>query len=213
MRKLTMMAVAVMGMSLGYPVAEAKEPQKETQAQPRQGPTDAEIDEAHRMNKEYDARKAAEKARAQSQGPTDAEIDEAHQMNKEYDARKAAEKARAQSQGPTDAEIDEAHRMNKEFDARKARAGIKTQEVQGKVQSVSGSALTIRMPSKLNRKMDFKTDEQSKVVKDSQAATLTELKEGDEVRVSYQIVGKERIVVSVDAQKEGSSPSEPAKKP
>ncbi|WP_225414378.1 hypothetical protein [Stigmatella hybrida] len=210
MRKRMMTAVAVMGVSLGYPAAEAKAPQQEMQAQPQQGPTDAEIDEAHRMNKEYDARKAAEKT--QAQGPTDAEIDEAHRMNKEYDARKAAEKARAQAPGPTDAEIDEAHRMNKEYDARKARAGLKTHEVEGKVQSVSGSALTIRMPSKLNRKMDFKTDEQSKVEKDSQAAALTELKEGDEVRVSYQIVGKERIVVSVDAQKEGSG-TEPAKKP
>lgn len=151
MRKLMMTAVAVMGMSLGYPAADAKEPQKDMQAQPQQGPTDA--------------------------------------------------------------EIDEAHQMNKEFDARQARAGLKTHEVEGKVQSVSGSALTIRMPTKLNRKMDFKTDEQTKVEKDSQAATLTELKEGDEVRVSYQIVGKERIVVSVDAQKEGSGTSEPAKKP
>jgi hypothetical protein len=151
MRKLMMAAVAVMGMSLGSPAAEAKEPHKETQAQPRQGPTDAEIDEAHQMNKEHDAHKA--------------------------------------------------------------RASIKTQEVKGKVQSASGSELTIRMPSKLNRKMDFKTDEQSKVMKDSQSVALSDLKEGDEVRVSYQIIGKERIVVNVDAQQPGSHTSEPAKKP
>jgi hypothetical protein len=146
MRKLMMTAVAMMGLSLGAPAAEAKEPPKEAQAQPMTGATDAEIDEAHRMNREHDAQKA--------------------------------------------------------------RASIKTQEVMGKVQSASGSELTIRMPSKHNRKMDFKADAQSKVTKDAQAVSMKDLKEGDEVRVSYQIIGRERIVVSVDAQKE-----EPAKKP
>ncbi|ADO75045.1 hypothetical protein [Stigmatella aurantiaca] len=183
MRKLMMAAVLVMGMSLGY-TAEAKDPQKmdQTQPQSQQGPTDAEIDEAHRMNKEYDERKAAGQSQAK-QGPTDAEIDEAHRMNKEYDERKAA------------------------------RANAKTQEVMGNIQSVSGTDLTIRMPTKLNRKMDFKTDAQSKVMKDSQTAALTDLKEGDEVRVSYQIVGRERIVVSVDAHKAGTATPAPAKKP
>jgi hypothetical protein len=178
MRKLMMTAVAMMGLSLGAPAAEAKEPPKVAQAQPMTGPTDAEIDEAHRMNREHDAKKAAERAQAQPM------------------------------KGPTDAEIDEAHRMNREHDAKKARAGIKTQEVMGKVQSASGSDLTIRMPSKHNRKMDFKADAQSKVTKDAQAVSLKDLKEGDEVRVSYQIIGRERIVVSVDAQK-----AEPVKKP
>jgi|GEM_PF-4064863 len=156
MRKLMMAAVIVMGMSLGYSPAEAKDSQKvkvaQTQPRTQEGATDAEINEAHRMNKDYDARKAA-------------------------------------------------------------RAEAKTNEVMGNIQSVSGNALTIRIPSKSNRKMDFKADSQSKVMKDSQSAALSDLKEGDQVRVSYQIVGKERMVVSVDAHKAGSGTPPPTKKP
>lgn len=90
------------------------------------------------------------------------------------------------------------------------KSDTKTQEVIGKVESVSGDSLSIRIPSKLNRKMDrLKVNAQSKIVKDAKPAAITELKEGDEVRVSYQIVGSERQLVSVDA----TSASEPSPTP
>jgi hypothetical protein len=58
--------MAVVAVSLMSPVVMAKDtPQKTTTAdkaaQPMTGATNAEIDEAHKMNKEYDAKKAAEK--------------------------------------------------------------------------------------------------------------------------------------------------------
>ncbi|MET0402411.1 MAG: hypothetical protein ABW123_08400 [Cystobacter sp.] len=173
MRKLMVMTVVVMGMAVGYTTAEAKDTPTPNAMTPqaKQGPTDAEIDEAHRMNREYDAAKAA----------------------------------RAQGiQGATDAEIDEAHRMNREFDAAKA---AKQHAVMGKVESVSGDVLTIRIPDKSNRKMDrLKANTQSKIMKDAHPSTLAALKEGDEVRVSYKIVGSERQLVNVDA----TSPKAPA---
>ncbi|OJH33780.1 hypothetical protein [Cystobacter ferrugineus] len=156
MRKLMVVAVAVLGVAVGYPTAEAKNaPQQGSgAAQTQQGPTDAEIDEAHRMNKEYDAAKAA------------------------------------------------------------GKSGAKTQEVIGKVESVSGDSLTIRIPSKLNRKMDrLKADAQSKIVKDARPATIGELKEGDEVRATYQIVGNERRLVSVDATSAKKTPAPEKKAP
>jgi len=154
MRKLMVTAVALLGVTVGYPTAEAKDTQPPSgTAQTKPGPTDAEIDEAHRMNKEYDAAKAA---------------------------------------GKSDA---------------------KTQEVVGKVESVSGDSLTIRIPSKLNRKMDrLKVDAQSKIVKDARPSTLSALKEGDEVRVSYQIVGNERHLITVDATS-ASAPAPEKKTP
>jgi hypothetical protein len=173
MRRLMVMTIVVLSMAMGYPVAaKDMQPPNANTPQAKQGPTDAEIDEAHRMNREFDA------ARAQG------------------------------NQGPTDAEIDEAHRMNREFDAARA---ARAQEVVGKVESVSGDSLTIRIPSKLNRKMDrLKANAQSKIMKDAQPATLAALKEGDEVRVSYKIVGSERRLVNVDATSPGAPA--PAKK-
>ncbi|ATB40721.1 hypothetical protein CYFUS_006177 [Cystobacter fuscus] len=156
MRKLMVMTVAALGVMVGYPTAEAKN------APQQQG---------------------SEAAKTQ-QGATDAEIDEAHRMNKEYDAAKAADKS-----------------------------GAKTQEEIGKVESVSGDSLTIRIPSKANRKMDrLKVDAQSKIVKDARPATISELKEGDEVRVSYKIVGNERQLVSVDATSAKAPAPVPEKK-
>ncbi|WNG28046.1 hypothetical protein F0U62_31595 [Cystobacter fuscus] len=100
---------------------------------------------------------------------------------------------------------------NKAQDTQTAgKSDAKTHEVIGKVESVSGDSLSIRIPGKLNRKMDhLKANAQSRIVKDAKPATITELKEGDEVRVSYQIVGNERQLVSVDA----TSASKPSHAP
>ncbi|EPX55736.1 hypothetical protein D187_008297 [Cystobacter fuscus DSM 2262] len=146
MRKLMVTAVAVLGVAVGYPAAEAKNaPQESGAAQMQQQTTGTE--------------------------------------NKAQDSQMA---------GKSDA---------------------KTQEVMGKVESVSGDSLSIRIPSKANRKMDrLKADAQSKIVKDARPATISELKEGDEVRVSYKIVGNERHLISVDATSAKAPAPTPEKK-
>ncbi|MCP3059973.1 hypothetical protein LXT21_14410 [Myxococcus sp. K38C18041901] len=65
--------------------------------------------------------------------------------------------------------------------------------VSGRVLSTSGSTLTV-VDTSNNRQLKLKTNDQSRILQNSQEVKLGDLKEGDQVRASYVMDGKDMVV-------------------
>ncbi|MBZ4401051.1 hypothetical protein OWM54_39045 [Myxococcus sp. MISCRS1] len=74
-----------------------------------------------------------------------------------------------------------------------AGAMAATTNVSGRVLSTSGSSLTV-VDTSNNRQLKLKTNDQSRILQNNQEVKLGDLKEGDQVRASYVMDGKDMVV-------------------
>ncbi|HEX5744608.1 MAG TPA: hypothetical protein VFZ09_00115 [Archangium sp.] len=81
-------------------------------------------------------------------------------------------------------------------------ANVKTEEVEGTIQSASANTIAIIVPDKNNQVMRFQADQQLKVMKDDKPVALKDLKAGDEVRASYSLDPNGKMMLkSIEVEK------------
>ncbi|WP_375773163.1 hypothetical protein NR798_20490 [Archangium gephyra] len=81
-------------------------------------------------------------------------------------------------------------------------ANVKTEEVEGTIQSTSANTIAIIVPDKNNQVMRFQANQQIQVMKDDKPVALKDLKAGDEVRASYQLDPNGKMMLkSIEVEK------------
>lgn len=81
-------------------------------------------------------------------------------------------------------------------------ANVKTEEVEGTIQSTSANTIAIIVPDKNNQVMRFQANNQVQVMKDDKPVALKDLKAGDEVRASYQLDANGKMMLkSIEVEK------------
>jgi predicted phage tail protein len=81
-------------------------------------------------------------------------------------------------------------------------ANVKTEEVEGTIQSASTNSIALIVPDKNNQVMRFQADNQVRVMKDDKPVALRDLKAGDEVRASYQLDPNGKMMLkSIEVEK------------
>ncbi|WP_426730933.1 hypothetical protein [Myxococcus faecalis] len=183
MRKLMMAvgAVAAMAMVTGCSkrdnVAEQRQDVAEAQSEARQEVAEIRQDEQQDIaNTQRDAREDI----AESQREANEEIASAQEDVRDEQA-----------------DLAEAQRDRNEELAQggsgTAGAMAATTNVSGRVLSTSGSSLTV-VDTSNNRQLKLKTNDQSRILQNNQEVKLGDLKEGDQVRASYVMDGKDMVV-------------------
>ncbi|MFY2557991.1 hypothetical protein ACN469_10205 [Corallococcus terminator] len=190
MRKLMMAvgAVAALAMVSGCSkrdnVAEQREDVAEAQAEARQETAEARQEEQRDI--------------ADTQRNAQEEIAETHREANEEIA--SAQKDVRDEQG----DLVEAQRdLNEDLatgGSGAAGATMAATSVQGRVLSTSGDSLTL-VDTTNNRQLKLKTNDQSRILQDNRAVKVKDIKEGDQVRASYVLDGKDMVVRELSVTK------------
>ncbi|MCK8503774.1 MULTISPECIES: hypothetical protein [Myxococcus] len=183
MRKLMMAvgAVAAMAMVTGCSkrdnVAEQRQDVAEAQNEARQEVAEIRQDEQQDIaNTQRDAREdIAESQREANEEIASAQEDVRDEQADLAEARRERNEELAQGGSGT------------------AGAMAATTNVSGRVLSTSGSSLTV-VDTSNNRQLKLKTNDQSRILQNNQEVKLGDLKEGDQVRASYVMDGKDMVV-------------------
>jgi len=186
MRKLMMAVMAVAGLGLTVGCQDRNKVQRE-----QEDVAEAQRDvaqERQEINKEV-----AETRQDGREELTDAQKDLVEEQRELADAQhKQMDEQNDQAIGGS------GNTMNKNDTA----ANVKTEEVEGTIQSTSANTIAIIVPDKNNQVMRFQANQQVQVMKDDKPVALKDLKAGDEVRASYQLDPNGKMMLkSIEVEK------------
>lgn len=171
MRKLMMAVMTVAGLGLTVGCQDRSKVQQEQQ----------DVAEAQRdltQERQGVNQEVAETRQEGQQELTDA------QKNLMEEQRELADAQHKQLDEQNDQATGGSGTMNKNDNT---AANMKTEEVEGTIQSASANTIAIIVPDKNNQLMRFQANQQVQVMKDDKPVALKDLKAGDEVRASYQM--------------------------
>ncbi len=191
MRKL-MMAVAVAGLGLTVGCQDRSKVQQEQQ----------DVAEAQREvteTRQQTAQDLGEVRQDSQQEMTDAQKNLVEEQRELADAQhKQMDEQNDQATGGSGTVNKNDTAMNKNDTA----ANMKTEEVEGTIQTASANTIAIIVPDQNNKVMRFQANQQVQVMKDDKPVALKDLKAGDEVRASYQMDANGQMMLkSIEVEK------------